>query len=271
MKLPMTEPFDVSEPELSRRTPLGLWICAALGAVLIHAGCVALALAYAPDEDDEAFGAPAIEIGIELAAPRLEATDLPPGPDADASAASPSVIEQEKVAEQTDLPKATPTETDDPDRVVAPDSQKPQDEPKVATVQAAPSQLSIAAEATATPTIETAPEAPRSVAPVQGTGESARRVRVTWEKELAAHLDRHKRYPAERSRQAAEIVLSFELDRTGHVLATRIVQGSGDPAFDEAALAMMRRSDPVPPPPPLVADAGLSFTLPVIFRVKRTN
>src|SRR6202034_1709106 len=155
----------------------------------IHAGCAALALAYAPDDDDEAFGAPAIEIRIELAAPRLEATDLPPGPDGDAAAASPSVIEQEKVAEQTDLPKATPTETDDPDRVVTPDSQKPQDEPKVETVQAAPSELSIAAEATATPTIETAPEAPRFVAPVQGTGESARRVRVTWERELAAHLD----------------------------------------------------------------------------------
>jgi hypothetical protein len=31
---------------------------------------------------------------------------------------------------------------------------------------------------------------------------------------------------------------------------------------------MVRRSDPVPQPPPLVADEGLSFTLPVIFRVK---
>ena len=33
-------------------------------------------------------------------------------------------------------------------------------------------------------------------------------------------------------------------------------------------MQMMRRSDPVPPPPPVVADEGLSFTLPVIFRVK---
>jgi periplasmic protein TonB len=31
---------------------------------------------------------------------------------------------------------------------------------------------------------------------------------------------------------------------------------------------MVRRSDPVPAPPPLVADDGLSFTVPVIFRVK---
>ena len=47
-----------------------------------------------------------------------------------------------------------------------------------------------------------------------------------------------------------------------------IEKSSGDTAFDEAALAMVKRSDPVPAPPPLIADEGLSFTLPVIFRVK---
>jgi TonB family protein len=54
----------------------------------------------------------------------------------------------------------------------------------------------------------------------------------------------------------------------GHVISTSIEKGSGDAAFDEAALAMVRRSDPVPAPPPLIADEGLSFTVPVIFRVK---
>ena len=93
-------------------------------------------------------------------------------------------------------------------------------------------------------------------------------MRATWQKELVAHLDKHKRYPAERVQKSAEILVSFVLDRLGHVLSTSIVKGSGDTAFDEAALAMVRRSDPVPQPPPLVADEGLNFTLPVIFRVK---
>ena len=93
-------------------------------------------------------------------------------------------------------------------------------------------------------------------------------MRATWQKELIAHLDKHKRYPASRSQKSAEIVIGFALDRMGHVLSTSIVKGSGDAAFDEAALAMVRKSDPVPQPPPVVADEGLSFTLPVIFRIK---
>ncbi len=93
-------------------------------------------------------------------------------------------------------------------------------------------------------------------------------MRATWQKELIAHLDKHKRYPAERSQKSAEIQIRFTLDRTGRVLATNIEKSSGDTAFDEAALAMVRRSDPVPAPPPLIADEGLSFTLPVIFRIK---
>jgi TonB family protein len=149
------------------------------------------------------------------------------------------------------------------------DSNKPkEDDSKIAAVQTSASVESVAAEATATPSSEAIPQGTRSVAPVQGTGESARRMRATWQKELIAHLDKHKRYPAQRSQESAEILVSFALDRMGHVLSTSIVKGSGDAAFDEAALAMVRRSDPVPQPPPLVADEGLSFTLPVIFRVK---
>jgi periplasmic protein TonB len=80
--------------------------------------------------------------------------------------------------------------------------------------------------------------------------------------------NKFKRYPAERRTPRAEVLVSFALDRLGHVVAKRIVKGSGDAAFDAAALDMLQRSDPVPPPPPLVADDGLTFSLPVIFQAK---
>jgi periplasmic protein TonB len=255
------------EQKPSRR----LWVFAALGALALHIGGVALAVAHLRTDDvDDTLGAPAIEIGLEMTSPHLEATDLPPGPDTDASVASPALAEQKAELKETELPKDVPTETENPDRVVTPnDSHKPkEDDPKIAAVQTSASQESVAAEATATPSTEEIPEGPRSVAPAQGTGQSAVRMRATWQKELIAHLDKHKRYPAERAQKSAEIVVSFELDRMGHVLSTSIVKGSGDTAFDEAALAMVRRSDPVPMPPPLVADEGLNFTLPVIFRIK---
>jgi periplasmic protein TonB len=256
-----------TEQKPSRR----LWILAAIGALALHVGCAALAIAHMQTDDpDDSLGAPAIEIGLEMMAPKVEATDLPAGPDTDASVASPALAEQQAVVKDTDLPKAVPTETEEPDRIVTTnDIKKPEkEEQEVATVQTQASTESVAAEATATPSNDAIPEGPRSVAPALGLGESARRIRATWTKELVAHLDKHKRYPAERQQKTAEIVVSFELDRTGHVISTRIVKGSGDTAFDEAALAMLRRSDPVPQPPPLVADEGLSFTLPVIFRVK---
>jgi protein TonB len=179
-------------------------------------------------------------------------------------------MEQKAEVEKTDLPKAEATETEDPDRLVSPDAQeKPKDEePTKVTVQATQSSESVASEATAPPTVEDQPEATKSVAPVQGTGKSAQRIRATWQKQLVAHIDRHKRYPAGGARRSVTITLQFTLDRLGHVLAVDVAKGSGDAAFDAAAIAMMRRSDPVPAPPPLVADEGLSFTMPIIFRAK---
>jgi TonB family protein len=268
----MSAPGLTDDTSPRRRGPALMWAAAALGAVVIHAAGAGVAFQYMRTaEPDEALGAPAIEIGVELAAPRLEPTDLPPGPDTDASAASPPVVAQKEVIKESELPKATPTETEDPDRVVAPDSPKKPTEadPEIAAPPMVPSPDSAASEATAVPRVDEVPEAPRSVTPAQGIGASAQRIKATWQKELAAHLHKHKRYPTDRSSRDADLIVSFELDRTGHVLAAHVVKGSGDAAFDEAALAMMRRADPVPAPPPLVADDGLSFTLPVIFRVKK--
>jgi periplasmic protein TonB len=258
---------DLDEQKPSRR----LWIFAVVAALALHLGGAALAVAHLHnDEPDDSLGAPAIEIGLELASIHREATDLPAGPDTDASVASPQLAEQKAEVKETDLPKDTPTEAEDADRVVTQnESKKPEeDDAQVAAVQTSASTESVAAEATATPNSDAVPEATRSVAPAQGTGETARRVRATWQKQLLAHLDKHKRYPHERVQKSAEIYVRFTLDRMGHVLSTSIEKGSGDTAFDEAALAMVKRSDPVPPPPPLIADEGLSFTLPVIFRVK---
>ena len=137
------------------------------------------------------------------------------------------MVAQKEVVKESELPKATPAETADPDRVVAPDnSKKPkEDDPEIAATPTMPSAQSAASEATATPRVEEAPEAPKSTTPAQGTGTNAQRIKATWQKELVAHVHKHHRYPAGRSIESAEVLVGFELDRTGHVLAVHIVGG----------------------------------------------
>ena len=257
---------------VASRPATPVWASALLVAVALHAGCLTFAMTRAPSEDvADALGAPAMEIGLDLVAPHQDQTDLPPGPEAEASAASSAAVEQKAKVEQTDLPKEQPTETPDPDRLVAPDASKPRkdDSPKVMETRANAAAESVASEAAAPPSIPDAIEAARSTAPAQGTGESARLVKTTWQKELVAHLNRFKRYPTNSTRRGAEIMVTFTLDRFGHVLSSNIQRGSGDAGFDHAVIAMLKLADPVPPPPPLVADEGLTFSLPVIFRDRR--
>ena len=143
------------------------------------------------DDTDDDLGAPAIEIGFELAAPRQEPTNMPVGPDVEASAASPNIVEQKgsrlqrkRVAQGQFRRRPTIlTGLFPPDNLNKP---KERMIPKTAQAVAIASTESIAVEATATPTSQTIQEAARSTAPALGSGESRRRARVDMGKELMA-------------------------------------------------------------------------------------
>ncbi|HMN71050.1 MAG TPA: TonB family protein [Rhodoblastus sp.] len=252
--------------------PLGgsprLWVVAALFAGSLHLGVAGVAAwsLRAEDADDD-DGAPAIELAMDMAAPKTEQNDLPPGPEADASAAAPESAQSAAKAEQSDRPRQEPVESDNPDRIVSPKETKtPEREPEPQVRQSEASTASIASEATAAPQQEVARETSAARAPVLGDGRQALKIRADWQKRLFAHLSRHKKYPAAVAARQAENRVVFTLDRLGHVVSARISKTSGDAAFDNAALDMMKRSDPVPPPPPLVADETLTFEIPVQFR-----
>lgn len=265
----MTSPslIPVHAPDQPARK--GIWIVAVALALAGHLAFAAFAIAQMHEEpEDDDLGAPGIEIAFELASAPVPPSDLPPGPESEASAVSPPVVEQQTTAKDVDLPAETPVESEEPDRLVTIDKAKtPSDEePQVQTKMVKPSEDAVAQEATAAPTIQNAPEAPVSKTRDQGTAESRQRARVTWQKEFLTHLNKYKRYPNDRSQKSAEIVVTLNLDRTGRVLSADVAKSSGDEAFDRAALAMVERASPVPAPPPLIADEGLSFSLPVIFR-----
>jgi TonB family protein len=243
--------------DLERKPSRKLWMMAAVAALGLHLGGAALALAnLRSDEADEIADPQGIEIGLEAMSPKGDPSELPVGPDSNESVASPELQEQKAEIKETSLPKDVPTEAEDADRAVSPnETKKPvEEETQEAVVPTNASTPSPAAEASAMPTSEANKKSDRSV-----------RIRQGWAKDLVAHLDRHKRYPKGLFK-SVELSVRMTLDRLGHVVSVEIEKSSGDPAFDDAAIGMVKRSDPVPPPPPLVADEGLTFVLPVIYR-----
>jgi periplasmic protein TonB len=258
--------------DIEQKPSRPLWILAAVAAVALHLGCGALAFAHLRGDDSDDYLGAQGDIGIELTSAAEEDTDLPAGPDTDASVASPALAEQKTEVKPTDLPKDTPTETEDPDRVVTTnDSKEPKDDdPKVNTVQTQASEESVAQEATARQAIEGARVDEHPTVVNQGIGKDAQRLIAKYRGRLSAYLNLHKRYPEVKNSKAVTVQVGFVIDRTGHVVSMRVVESSGDSAFDQAALDMIHRSDPVPKPPPMDADEGLSYVVPVVFQKQKS-
>jgi len=245
-----------------------LWMWAAVAALALHLGGAALAVANFPTDDgDDGLGANSVEVAFEMASPKVTDDNLPPGPDSDAAEASAQLAEQKAEVKETELPKDRPTEAEDPDRVVTlSDSKKPkEDDPKLAAIETQASEEVAAQVATSRQTLdEKAPEAERARAPNLGIGKDKQQLTAKWGRKISAYFELHKRYPVNKNK-AAHVTVSLVLNRRGNVLSVAVADSSGDPAFDDAAVAMIRRSDPVPPPPAALTDDQFAFSLDVKF------
>jgi protein TonB len=255
--------------ELEQKPSRRLWIFAAVMALALHLGGVALAIAHLRTDDaGDGLGAANADFDVEMASPHVPDDDLPPGPDAEATQASQQVAEQKAEVKETELPKDRPMEAEDPDRIVTPnDSKKPkEDDPKVAAVETQASEESPVQEATARQMLdEKAPEAEKAKAPSLGIGKDKQKLTADWGRKISAYFDLHKRYPKDKT-TAATVKVSLVLNRRGNVVSIDLAESSGDAAFDEAAISMIRRSDPVPLPPAGLTDDQFSFSLDVKFK-----
>ena len=138
------------------------------------------------------------------------------------------------------------------------ESKKPkEDDPKIAAVQTQASTESVAAGSDARrrvprPSRKARARSRRHKAPAKPRAACARPGRRRWWP-ISTSTSAIRPSSAEGEPRST---FALSLDRLGHVVSTAIEKGSGDAAFDDAAIAMVRRSDPVPPPPPLIADEG---------------
>lgn len=251
------------------KSSLRLWIFAAIVALALHVGGAALAIMQLrADAEGGSLGAQGTEIGLDLTS--LEVTELPPGPESEAVQATPPAPDQKAVEKETDLPKAAVNETEDPDRIVTQaESKKPEkDEPEPAAVQTAASPEQAASQASAPQVIEDARVAEKQTVVNQGIGKDKGKLTADWGRKITAIFELHKEYPEEKKR-AATVKVSLVINRRGNVVSVDVVESSGDTAYDEAAISMIRRSDPVPLPPAGLTDDQFSFKLDVKFNKRK--
>jgi periplasmic protein TonB len=257
----------MSELYIEQTPSRRLWILAALAALALHLGGAALAVAHLrTDDGDDGLGANGVEVAFEMESPKATDDNLPPGPDLDASQATPQLAEQKAEVKEADLPKDRPTEAEDPDRVVTRSDSKKEDDPKVAAVETQATEEMPDQVATARQTLdEKAPEAENAKAPNVGIGKDKQKLTANWGRKISAYFELHKRYPDNKNKSTT-VKVSLVLNRRGNVVSVGVAESSGDAAFDEAAVSMIRRSDPVPPPPAALTDDQFNFSLDVKFK-----
>jgi len=230
------------------------WAGAAAVVCSLHVGGVILALRYWPEEADDPTGAMNVELAPVPAAARVDTPMLAHGPLTEAVLPRQEASEnvQEEVVE--DLPLVPPSPAPEPELVLLkppPEDKKEEPEKKdprhAAPEKDRPSEASEEKVAAAPPRVEAQP------APAASQGQSAAiaRLRARWSRGAFRHLERFKLYPdaALRRGKHGTVVVRFRVDRSGHVIFSQIVKGSGEPLLDEEVLALLKRSSPFPLPP----------------------
>lgn len=111
--------------------------------------------------------------------------------------------------------------------------------------------------------------AEKSAAPRSGSSTASNAAVRTWKSAMVMHINKHKRYPeAARPRKlAGDVQIVFSMDRSGHVVRSRVQRSSGSALLDEEAMQLFKRASPLPLPPPAVTGEILEYSLPIHFRM----
>lgn len=226
----------------------------AVGAsVLVNGGFLLAVAGLAPQPTPPPVESPVFEVAMER-----RPAEARTAPSAEAVQTSPSAdIKPSERPIQTAV--STPQSLSSPAPVAAMPS--PQTVPAAARTEPAAVPPSAGAPVSAASTFPPAAAgAPRQSA-LQGPPPAAYAAR------LRHHIEQFKLYPpqAKRRRIEGEVVLSFQMDRQGRVLTSRIERGSGSADIDRAALAMLTDAQPLPRPPDSVAGEVLSLSFATRF------
>ncbi|HYC05074.1 MAG TPA: energy transducer TonB [Azospirillaceae bacterium] len=95
-------------------------------------------------------------------------------------------------------------------------------------------------------------------------------VAASWRQQMLAQVQEYKVYPdeARRRREEATVMVKFTMDRGGRVIYVRVLDSSGNPLLDQAAMDAVKRASPLPEPPPGVPGSPIAVVLPVAFMLE---
>jgi periplasmic protein TonB len=186
------------------------------------------AFLYVHEPDDIGDESPAVAVEVSPSDDTVDQAEVTPVPEQQ---------EQKQVEEQP-----PPTPPPPPDAVAMPE-EKPVEQPQ---------------------------EQPQQAPQPARTKSSSSPVSSTWETSLVKRLNQFKRYPGEAQSRGVEgvVLLSFSVDRAGHVLSHQIVRSSGHPELDAEVTSMIERAQPLPAFPASMTDDKLDLTVPIRFSLR---
>ena len=228
--------FDAHKPR-----DLWRWVWAAAIVLAVHAG--ALAYYFASPKPPQ-LGGDTDVVTVELAP--IDST-----PDAAASDVAPA---PETMVESKAEPQPQPEPQHEEVKAETPPEPSPAPIPEPVVKREQPVEV---------------PKPPAPVTAQQVKG-GAPRIEPSWQTSLVRQLQRFKRYPhdAQVRNQEGVVVLSFSLDRNGHVLTHHIARSSGVAALDEEVMAMIVRAEPLPAFPASMPQPQIELTVPVRFSLR---
>ncbi|BBF92878.1 energy transducer TonB [Blastochloris tepida] len=288
----------MTSPTFPRQDSLR-WGLAFAFAAAAH-GAVALAVLTNWQSEEVTAGMPVvIELELMSASPDSASSESVPGPEQTQADLTPEPkTTEETEPEKTESPPEpetaeTPLETEQaavepptpdpievPETVPAVPAPKPVPRPDIKTSEVKkpdpkreakkPERKPKRPQTAAATTAPSSAEAVASVPASQTFGHGASNALPNWNSRIVAHLQRHKRYPAEAQARGETGVarLSFTVDRAGHVIASRLTASSGHSSLDRETAELILRAQPLPPPPPELAGARFSFSVPIRYSLR---
>jgi protein TonB len=103
-----------------------------------------------------------------------------------------------------------------------------------------------------------------------GTGKGNPNALAAYKTKVQRKLERYKKYPpsARNSKQEGTVTVRFTINRSGKVVSSQLVKGSGFPILDDEVMALLRRVDPFPEFPKELSDNQITLTAPIRFSLR---